>query len=55
MDLLREMGGVVFVYNLSKSSIVHADVKEAALYTLSTLVEANGRDKECNHCRIQIW
>uniref|UniRef100_A0A3B4YUK6 Telomere repeat binding bouquet formation protein 1 n=1 Tax=Seriola lalandi dorsalis TaxID=1841481 RepID=A0A3B4YUK6_SERLL len=37
----REMGGVAFVYNLSKSSIVHSDVKEAALFTLGTLVEAN--------------
>lgn len=43
MDLLRQMGGVEFVYNLSKSSIVNSDVKEAALFTLGTLVEANGR------------
>lgn len=43
MDLLREMGGVAFVYNLSKSSIVHPDVKETALFTLGTLAEANGR------------
>lgn len=42
MDLLREMGGVAFVYNLSKSSIVHSDVKETALFTLTTLAEANG-------------
>ncbi|XP_026221778.1 telomere repeats-binding bouquet formation protein 1 isoform X2 [Anabas testudineus] len=41
VDLLREMGGVVFVYNLSKSSIVHSDVKETALFTLGTLAEAN--------------
>ncbi|GAA6229002.1 telomere repeats-binding bouquet formation protein 1 [Lates japonicus] len=41
VDLLREMGGVVFVYNLSKSSIVHSDVKETALFTLCTLAEAN--------------
>ncbi|KAG7217437.1 hypothetical protein INR49_021604 [Caranx melampygus] len=41
VDLLREMGGVAFVYNLSKSSIVHCDVKEAALFTLGTLLEAN--------------
>eukprot|EP00064_Thunnus_orientalis_P002086 superscaffoldBa00000144_g2093 len=41
-DLLREMGGVAFVYNLSKSSIVHSDVKETALFTLGTLAEANG-------------
>uniref|UniRef100_A0A669CFZ2 Telomere repeat binding bouquet formation protein 1 n=1 Tax=Oreochromis niloticus TaxID=8128 RepID=A0A669CFZ2_ORENI len=37
----REMGGVAFVYNLSKSSIVHPDVKETALFTLGTLAEAN--------------
>lgn len=43
VDLLREMGGVAFVYNLSKSSIVHSDVKETALFTLGTLAEANGR------------
>lgn len=43
MDMLREMGGVAFVYNLSKSSIVHSDVKETALFTLGTLAEANGR------------
>ncbi|XP_003440611.2 telomere repeats-binding bouquet formation protein 1 isoform X1 [Oreochromis niloticus] len=41
VDLLREMGGVAFVYNLSKSSIVHPDVKETALFTLGTLAEAN--------------
>lgn len=43
VELLREMGGVAFVYNLSQSNIVHADVKEAALFTLGTLAEANGR------------
>lgn len=43
MDLLREMGGVTFVYNLSKSSFVHPDVKETAVFTLGTLAEANGR------------
>lgn len=43
VDLLREMGGVAFVYNLSKSSIVRSDVKETALFTLGTLAEANGR------------
>lgn len=43
MELLRDMGGVAFIFNLSKSSIVHSDVKEAALFTLCTLAEANGR------------
>ncbi|XP_041852245.1 telomere repeats-binding bouquet formation protein 1 isoform X2 [Melanotaenia boesemani] len=41
VDQLRELGGVAFVYNLSKSSIVHSDVKEAAFFTLGTLAEAN--------------
>ncbi|KAF0041203.1 hypothetical protein F2P81_007101 [Scophthalmus maximus] len=41
VDLLRELGGVAFVYNLSKSSVVHSDVKETALFTLGTLAEAN--------------
>uniref|UniRef100_A0A8C4HS81 Telomere repeats-binding bouquet formation protein 1 n=1 Tax=Dicentrarchus labrax TaxID=13489 RepID=A0A8C4HS81_DICLA len=41
VDMLREMGGVAFVYNLSKSSIVHSGVKETALFTLGTLAEAN--------------
>uniref|UniRef100_A0A3Q1I1C9 Telomere repeat binding bouquet formation protein 1 n=1 Tax=Acanthochromis polyacanthus TaxID=80966 RepID=A0A3Q1I1C9_9TELE len=41
VDLLRQLGGVVFVYNLSKSSIVHSEVKETALFTLGTLAEAN--------------
>ena len=37
------MGGVAFVYNLSKSTIVHSDVKETALFTIGTLAGANGR------------
>ncbi|KAK2842173.1 hypothetical protein Q5P01_012373 [Channa striata] len=41
VDLLREMGGVAFIYNLSKSTVVHLDVKETALFTLGTLAEAN--------------
>ncbi|KAM7003482.1 telomere repeats-binding bouquet formation protein 1 [Tautogolabrus adspersus] len=41
VDILRKMGGVAFVYNLSKSRIVHSDVKETALFTLGTLAEAN--------------
>ena len=36
------MGGVAFVYSLSKSSFVHPDVKEATLFTLGTLAESNG-------------
>ncbi|CAL8358242.1 unnamed protein product [Lota lota] len=41
VDLFREMGGVAFVYSLSKLSIVHPDVKETALFTLGTLAESN--------------
>ncbi|KAJ3596223.1 hypothetical protein NHX12_002632 [Muraenolepis orangiensis] len=45
VDVFREMGGVAFVYSLSKSSIVHPDVKETAIFTLGTLAEANA------HCK----
>ncbi|KAK2917934.1 telomere repeats-binding bouquet formation protein 1 [Channa argus] len=41
VELLREMGGVAFMYNLSKSTIVHSDVTETAVFTLGTLAEAN--------------
>ncbi|XP_053741774.1 telomere repeats-binding bouquet formation protein 1 isoform X2 [Synchiropus splendidus] len=41
VDLLREMGGVMFLYNLSKSTNVHSEVKETALFTLATLAESN--------------
>ncbi|XP_041650777.1 telomere repeats-binding bouquet formation protein 1 isoform X2 [Cheilinus undulatus] len=41
VDILRQMGGVAFIYNLYKSSCVHSDVKETALFTLGTLAEAN--------------
>ncbi|KAJ8417772.1 hypothetical protein AAFF_G00226150 [Aldrovandia affinis] len=40
IDYFREMGGVLFVYNLSKSS-KHLEVKEAALFTLGCLAENN--------------
>ncbi|XP_077371879.1 telomere repeats-binding bouquet formation protein 1 [Festucalex cinctus] len=41
VDLLREMGGVMFVYNLFTSNAVHPNVKQTALFTLGTLAEAN--------------
>ncbi|XP_054633270.1 telomere repeats-binding bouquet formation protein 1 [Dunckerocampus dactyliophorus] len=41
VDLLREIGGVAFLYNLSKSDIIHSDVRVMALFTLGTLAEAN--------------
>lgn len=43
VDMLREIGGETFIYNLAKSNIVCSDVKETALFTLGTLAEANGR------------
>lgn len=43
VDILREMGGVAFVHNLSKSNVVQACVKETALFTLCTVAEASGR------------
>lgn len=42
VDILREIGGVAFVFNLSKPGIVHSDVKITALFTLGALAEANG-------------
>ncbi|XP_061898517.1 telomere repeats-binding bouquet formation protein 1 isoform X1 [Entelurus aequoreus] len=41
VDLLREIGGVAFLYNLSKSGVVHPDVKVTTLFALGTLAEAN--------------
>nr|XP_057931863.1 telomere repeats-binding bouquet formation protein 1 [Doryrhamphus excisus] len=41
VDLLREIGGVAFLYSLSKSGIIHSDVRVMALFTLGTLAEAN--------------
>lgn len=43
VDILREMGGVAFVSNLSKPGIVHSDVRTTALFTLGALAEANGK------------
>uniref|UniRef100_A0A3B3UGZ0 Telomere repeat binding bouquet formation protein 1 n=1 Tax=Poecilia latipinna TaxID=48699 RepID=A0A3B3UGZ0_9TELE len=54
VDLLRELGGVSFLYNLSKSSNVHSDVKETALFTLGTLAEANVYCKN-SLCRKDIF
>ncbi|XP_037834233.1 telomere repeats-binding bouquet formation protein 1 isoform X2 [Kryptolebias marmoratus] len=54
VDLLRELGGVAFLYNLSKSSFVHSEVKEAALFTLGTLAEANVYCKN-SLCRKEIF
>lgn len=43
VDVLREIGGVAFVFNLSKPAIVHSEVKITALFTLGALAEANGK------------
>uniref|UniRef100_A0A8C6UTM9 Telomere repeats-binding bouquet formation protein 1 n=1 Tax=Neogobius melanostomus TaxID=47308 RepID=A0A8C6UTM9_9GOBI len=54
VELLREMGGIAFLWNLSKSSSVQADVKETALFTLGTLAEANVYCKN-SLCRKEIF
>ncbi|KAF6735072.1 Telomere repeats-binding bouquet formation protein 1 [Oryzias melastigma] len=54
VDLFRELGGVTFVYNLSKTSVVHPEVKEAALFTLGTLAESNVYCKN-SLCRKEIF
>ncbi|KAM6936920.1 telomere repeats-binding bouquet formation protein 1 [Xenentodon cancila] len=54
VDLLRELGGVAFIYNLSKSSIVQSDVKATALFTLGTLADANVYCKN-SLCRKEIF
>lgn len=43
VDILKEMGGVAFVFNLSKPGVVHSDVRITALFTLGALAEANGK------------
>lgn len=54
VELLREMGGVAFLLNLSKSSIVESDVKETALFTLGIMAEANVYCKN-SLCRKEIF
>ncbi|XP_041078391.1 telomere repeats-binding bouquet formation protein 1 [Polyodon spathula] len=39
-DYFREIGGLLFVYNLAQSS-QHSEVKETALFTLGALAESN--------------
>ncbi|KAJ8339905.1 hypothetical protein SKAU_G00345380 [Synaphobranchus kaupii] len=53
IDYFREMGGVLFVYNLSKSS-QHLEVKEAALFTLGGLAENNVFCQQ-TLCRVDIF
>lgn len=43
VDILKEMGGVAFVFNLSKPGVVDSDVRITALFTLGALAEANGK------------
>uniref|UniRef100_A0A3Q2XTD7 Uncharacterized protein n=1 Tax=Hippocampus comes TaxID=109280 RepID=A0A3Q2XTD7_HIPCM len=54
VDLLREMGGVMFVYSLFKSNVVHPSVRQTALFTLGTLAEANVYCKN-NLCQREIF
>lgn len=54
VEMLREMGGVTFLLNLSKSNFVQSDVKETALFTLGTLAEANVYCKN-SLCRKEIF
>ncbi|XP_035272937.1 telomere repeats-binding bouquet formation protein 1 isoform X5 [Anguilla anguilla] len=53
IDYFRETGGVLFVYNLSKSS-QHLEVKEAALFTLGGLAE-NSVFCQQILCRVDIF
>ncbi len=41
MEFFREIGGISFIYNLSKSS-TFSQVKETALFTLASLAELHG-------------
>ncbi|XP_038856325.1 telomere repeats-binding bouquet formation protein 1 [Salvelinus namaycush] len=53
VNFFREIGGVVFVYNLSKSS-AHAEVRETALFILGMLAEANVYCKQAL-CRRELF
>ncbi|XP_042179117.1 telomere repeats-binding bouquet formation protein 1 isoform X3 [Oncorhynchus tshawytscha] len=53
VNIFREIGGVVFVYNLSKSS-AHAEVRETSLFILGTLAEANVYCKQAL-CRRELF
>ncbi|XP_061678185.1 telomere repeats-binding bouquet formation protein 1 isoform X2 [Syngnathoides biaculeatus] len=54
VELLREMGGVIFVYNLFKSSVVHPSVRQTALYTLCILAETSVSCKN-SLCRKEMF
>lgn len=41
VEFLREIGGVTFIYNLSRASD-YSEVKETALFSLSSLAEVDG-------------
>lgn len=41
VEFFREIGGISFIYNLSKSS-AFSQVKETALFTLASLAELHG-------------
>ncbi|XP_030646311.1 telomere repeats-binding bouquet formation protein 1 [Chanos chanos] len=53
VELLRDMGGIVFVYNLSRSS-PYTKVKETALFTLSAMAETRESCKQ-DLCRMEMF
>ncbi|XP_027013376.1 telomere repeats-binding bouquet formation protein 1 isoform X1 [Tachysurus fulvidraco] len=53
VEFLREFGGVTFIYNLSRASD-YCEVKETALFTLSSLAEFNESCKQ-SLCREEMF
>ncbi|KAI4897944.1 hypothetical protein NFI96_019829 [Prochilodus magdalenae] len=53
MEFFKEMGGVTFIYNLSRSSH-YSEVKETALFTLGSLAEFNESCKQ-SICREETF
>uniref|UniRef100_A0A671K7T6 Telomere repeat binding bouquet formation protein 1 n=1 Tax=Sinocyclocheilus anshuiensis TaxID=1608454 RepID=A0A671K7T6_9TELE len=53
VEFFREIGGIAFIYNLSKSSIF-SQVKETALFTLASLAELHGICKQ-SLCREETF
>lgn len=52
VEFFREIGGISFIYNLSKSS-TFSQVKETALFTLASLAELQGLYAVCVY--IKMW
>ncbi|MCJ8733670.1 hypothetical protein PDJAM_G00226330 [Pangasius djambal] len=53
VEFLREIGGVTFIYNLSRASD-YSEVKETALFALSSLAEVNESCKQ-SLCREEMF